>query len=52
MNKVKEGDVPAIKYFLNNRDSENWKDKHTTELTGVIGLHEQFVKSRAEEKSQ
>lgn len=26
-NKAKEGDVPAIKYYLNNRDNGNWKDK-------------------------
>ena len=25
--KASEGDVPAIKYFLNNRDNDTWKDR-------------------------
>jgi hypothetical protein len=34
--KAKEGDVPAIKYYLNNRDNGNWKDRATTEHTGTL----------------
>lgn len=26
-NKAKDGDVPAMKYYLNNRDNGNWKDR-------------------------
>jgi len=29
--------LPAIIHFQTNRDPENWKDKHTTELTGKDG---------------
>ena len=31
--KASEGDVPAIKYFLNNRDNDNWKDKTESIIT-------------------
>lgn len=30
---VKEKDLPSIKYFLNNIDPTNWKDRQTTEST-------------------
>ncbi len=42
--QVKKGDIAAIKCFLYNVDSDNWKDKRTTELTGTVGLHDTFVK--------
>ena len=35
--KANEGDVAAQKYYLNNRDNRNWKDKVTTEHTGSDG---------------
>ena len=35
--KANEGDVAAQKYYLNNRDNANWKDKVTTEITGANG---------------
>jgi hypothetical protein len=35
-----DGDISAIKYFLNNRDPENWKNMQHTELSGSVGLHE------------
>jgi len=28
------GDVPALKYYLNNRDNENWKEKR--EVSGTV----------------
>ena len=34
---AKGGDTQAQKYYLNNRDNQNWKDKVTTELTGANG---------------
>lgn len=37
-NKAKDGDVPAMKYYLNNRDNGNWKDRVTTEHTGNIAV--------------
>ncbi len=41
--KVKEEDLGAIKYYLNNRDNDNWKDRQTSEITGDLGLHETFL---------
>ena len=35
--KANEGDVAAQKYYLNNRDNRNWKDKVITEHTGSDG---------------
>ena len=35
--KAKSGDTQAQKYFLNNRDNDNWKDKVTNEVTGKDG---------------
>ena len=37
--KAKEGDVAAQKYYLNNRDNSNWKDRieQKTEHTGPDG---------------
>jgi hypothetical protein len=37
-NKAKEGDVPAMKYYLNNRDNPNWKDRIESTVSGVIGV--------------
>ena len=38
--KAKSGDVVAQKYFLNNRNSDNWKDKvhqdHTSNGEGLV----------------
>jgi transcriptional regulator with XRE-family HTH domain len=31
--KAESGDVSAIKYFLNNRDNNNWKDKIESVVT-------------------
>ena len=36
--KASEGDVPAMKYFLNNRDNDNWKDRITNTHDGTVGL--------------
>lgn len=36
-NKAKDGDVPAMKYYLNNRDNGNWKDKVENIHTGANG---------------
>jgi hypothetical protein len=36
-NKAKDGDVPAMKYYLNNRDNANWKDKIENTHTGPNG---------------
>lgn len=32
------GDVSAIKYYLNNRDRDQWQDKIIREHTGNVGL--------------
>lgn len=38
------GDTNAQKYYLNNRDNANWKDRQTTELTGSVTItHEQWL---------
>ena len=36
--KAKDGDVQAQKYYLNNRDNVNWKDRITNTHDGTIGL--------------
>ena len=36
-NKAKEGDVPAMKYYLNNRDNGNWKDRVDNTHSGPDG---------------
>ena len=36
-NKAKDGDVPAMKYYLNNRDNGNWKDRIDNTHTGADG---------------
>ena len=38
--RVKEKDLGAIKYYLNNRDSENWKDRQIIEANANVGLIE------------
>ena len=35
-NKAKDGDVQAIKYYLNNRDNANWRDKQEIEHSGEV----------------
>ena len=37
-NKAKKGDTPAIKYYLNNRDNANWKDRIDSTVSGNIAL--------------
>ena len=37
--KAKGGDTPAMKYYLNNRDGDNWKDKVTQEIEGSLNLN-------------
>lgn len=34
---AKDGDTQAQKYYLNNRDSTNWKEKRNHELSGPSG---------------
>ena len=36
-NKAKDGDVPAMKYYLNNRDNANWKDRVDNTHSGPDG---------------
>lgn len=36
-NKAKDGDVPAMKYYLNNRDNGNWKDRVDNTHAGPNG---------------
>ena len=36
-NKAKDGDVPAMKYYLNNRDNANWKDRIDNTHSGADG---------------
>jgi len=38
--KAKDGDTPAIKYYLNNRSSEEWADRKEVDLTAKIVSHE------------
>jgi len=35
--KAIDGDVPAQKYYLNNRDNANWKDRINNEHSGPDG---------------
>ena len=39
-NKARAGDVQAIRYWLNNRDSEQWADRREIDLSGSVGTHE------------
>lgn len=32
-NKAKDGDVPAMKYYLNNRDNGNWQERVAVSAT-------------------
>jgi len=34
--KAIEGDVPAIKYFMNNRDPDSWKDRRDVNMGGSV----------------
>jgi hypothetical protein len=43
--KAKEGDVPAMKYYLNNRDNSNWKDRVESTNTHVMVNHEDWLDS-------
>jgi hypothetical protein len=44
--KAKDGDMGAIKYYLNNVDRENWKERQDTTHGGSIGVmtHEEALK--------
>ena len=35
--KAVDGDVPAQKYYLNNRDNANWKDRVDSTISGPDG---------------
>ncbi len=37
-NKARNGDVAAFKYWLNNRDRDNWGERSTMNHEGNIGL--------------
>lgn len=37
--KAKEGDVAAQKYYLNNRDNQNWKDRHDYNIAADTTIH-------------
>lgn len=37
-NRAKSGDVIAAKFWLTNRQRDNWKEKTTNELTGPGGI--------------
>jgi len=34
------GDTTAMKFYLSNRDSDSWREKQHTELSGSVGIHE------------
>lgn len=46
-NKAKEGDVPAMKYYLNNRDNDAWKDRHDIQIAGLDGIADRITRARA-----
>lgn len=46
--KAKGGDVPAIKYYLNNRDNENWKDKVYQDLNADVKVDDLSKLSNAD----
>jgi hypothetical protein len=37
-NKAKEGDVAAMKYYLNNRDNANWKDRVDNTVNSTVSV--------------
>ncbi len=37
------GDTTAMKFYLINRDVENWREKQHTELSGSVGMHEDYL---------
>lgn len=44
--KVKEGDMGAIRFWLTNRRSKDWKDKQELEVSGELGIADVIRKSR------
>lgn len=36
--KAKDGDVQAQKYYLNNRDNSNWKDRHDYNISAKVDI--------------
>lgn len=44
--KVKDGDMGAIRFWLTNRRSKDWKDKQELEVSGELGIADVIRKSR------
>jgi len=42
--KAKSGDTAAIKYYLNNRDTEQWAERREIDLTAKVTTHEEWLK--------
>jgi len=41
--KAIDGDIAAMKYYLNNRGNEDWKDKQVVESTVTVNMHEDLL---------
>lgn len=41
--KALEGDIAAMKYYLNNRGNEHWKDKQVIESNVTVNMHEDLL---------
>lgn len=44
--KVKDGDLGAIKFWLMNRRSKDWKEKQDIEVTGDLSISDVIRRSR------
>ena len=44
--KVKEGDLGAIRFWLTNRRSKDWRDKQDIEVSGDLSISDVIRKSR------